>query len=110
MLAMAAARLAMSLARDPDILAAACLLQGHINMLTSQLASHDPSEVDPAYKTLCAIPGHPLADAARAAHWFPWHEAQPFLGPLERHRRNSDAFVPYTLPALRAQLRPAPSP
>ncbi len=108
--AMDAARLAVSLARDPDILAAACLLQGHINMLTSQLASHDPSEVDPAYKTLCAIHGHPLADAARAAHWFPWHEAQPLLGPLERHRRNSDAFVPYTLPALRAQLRPAPSP
>jgi tetratricopeptide (TPR) repeat protein len=107
-LALDAARLAASLADDPDIIAAACLLDGHINALSSYLRNATPDDADPAYKRLCAIPSHPLAQAARDARWFPWPQAKPFLDALDDVRHTSTAFfTPFTLPSLRPLLRPS---
>ena len=102
--AMDAARRAAALAADPDIRAAAFLLQGQINAITKDAP---PADVEPAYRALCAIPGHPLAQAARDARWFPWDAARPFLEPLNRVRRDSSLTLStLSLKELRALLRP----
>ena len=102
-LALSAARRAAALASDPDVRAAALLLQGQINAI-----SHDepPKDAEPAYRALCAVPDHPIARAAREARWFPWSAASGFLEPLNRVRR--DASLPFAVLSaddLRAALR-----
>jgi tetratricopeptide (TPR) repeat protein len=105
--AMDAARRAAVLAADPDIRAASFLLQGQINVITKDSL---PADVEPAYRALCAISDHPLARAAREARWFPWNAAKPFLGPLNRARRDSSMKLSaLSLDKLRALLRPEPS-
>ena len=85
-LALSAARRAAALASDTDVRAAAFLLQGQINAISHGMP---PKDAEPAYRALCAVPGHPVARAAREARWFPWSAAAGFLEPLNRVRRNS---------------------
>lgn len=104
-LALSAARRAAALASDPDVRAGALLLQGQINAI-----EHDapPTDAEPAYRALCAVPDHPVARAAREARWFPWSAAAGFLEPLNRVRRDASLpFAALSLDDLRAALRTA---
>ena len=100
-----AARRASVLAADPDIRVAALLLRGQINGITH---GADPKDAEPAYRELCAVPGHPLAKAAREAHWFPWEASKPFLGRLRDERTDwekSTIATAFTIEELRSMLR-----
>ena len=101
-LATEAARRAAALASDPDVRVASLLLLGQINHV-----SHDapPKDAEAAYRALCAVPGHPLAKAARAAHWFPWAAAAPLLKRLEDERSAPDIKPPVAKPFTAAELR-----
>ena len=102
-LALSAARRAAALASDPDVRAAAFLLQGQINAISHGMP---PKDAEPAYRALCAVPGHPVARAAREARWFPWTAAAGFLEPLNRVRRDSSLpFAALSAADLRAALR-----
>ena len=101
-LATEAARRAAALASDPDVRVASLLLLGQINHV-----SHDapPKDAEAAYRALCAVPGHPLAKAAREAHWFPWAAAAPLLKRLEDERSAPDIKPPVAKPFTAAELR-----
>ena len=102
-LALSAARRAAALASDPDVRAAAFLLQGQINAISHGMP---PKDVEPAYRALCGIRNNPIARAAREARWFPWTAAAGFLEPLNRVRRDSSLpFAALSAADLRAALR-----
>ena len=82
-----AARRAAELAADSDVRVAALLLRGQIFRISHGVS---PNDVVPVYRELCAVPDHPIAEAARAAHWFPWDAAEPFLDRLETERGNAE--------------------
>lgn len=103
-LAAEAARRAAALASDPDVRVAALLLQWEIFRITH---GADPKELEPAYRELCAIPDHPVAEAARAAQWFPWEAVRPFSDRLRTERRDEGKTIAASFAAaeLRALLR-----
>lgn len=103
-LAAEAARRAAALASDPDVRVAALLLQWEIFRITH---GADPKELEPAYRELCAIPDHPVAEAARAAQWFPWEAVRPFSDRLRTERRDAGKTIAASFAAaeLRALLR-----
>ena len=104
-LATEAARRAAALASDPDVRVASLLLEWQIARITH---GSDPEELVPAYRALCAIPDHPVAEATRNARWFPAAESEPLLGRLEDERNDyvkKPVATPFSAAELRALLR-----